>query len=139
MIAVSAQNSAENRKLSEAIRNLRYDYLDDPCIQRQAKILADPGYDILNSEDFNALQNAISSMQSNYASTKVCSYENSNDCSLTLEPHIQERLSNSRDAKELAHYWREWHDKAGTPMKENFAKYVELSRKAAKLNSKFKF
>lgn len=138
MISLSAKNAEENKKLAETIRNLRYDHLDDPCLQRQAKILADPGYDILNSEDFLALHNAISNMQSNYASTKVCSFKNPNDCSLSLEPHIQERFSNSRDPKELAHYWKEWHDKAGTPMKENFAKYVELSRKAAQLNSKNK-
>ncbi|XP_037815723.1 angiotensin-converting enzyme-related protein [Lucilia sericata] len=135
MIAVSAKNAKETKKLSEAIRNLGYDRLDNTNLQRQAKILADPGYDILPEEDFLTLQNAISSMQSNYASTKVCSYTNATDCSLALEPHIQERLSNSRDPKELAHYWKEWHDKAGTPMKENFAKYVELSRKAAKLNN----
>lgn len=136
LITVSAENAKKNKKLSQAIRDLRYNHLDDPCIQRQAKLLADAGTDILNEEDFKTLKNAINKMQTNYASTKVCSYKNPLDCSLSLEPHIQERLSNSRDPKELAHYWQEWHNKVGTPMKDNFAKYVELSGKAANLNSK---
>lgn len=137
MIAISAENAVANVKVAETIRKKRYEYIDDPCWKRLAKYSAEVGADILNAEDFDTLQNAISNMQSNYASVKVCSYKDAKDCNLSLEPHVQERLSNSRDPKELAHYWKEWYDKAGTPMRENFAKYVELSEKASKLNSKY--
>ncbi|XP_013104590.2 angiotensin-converting enzyme-related protein [Stomoxys calcitrans] len=134
MIAISARNALENVKAVQLVRSHHYEEIADPCIKRLAQYSSEIGADILDAHDFDTFQNAISKMQSNYASTKVCSYKDASDCSLSLEPHIQERLSNSRDPKELAHYWKEWHDKAGTPMREHFAKYVELINKAAKLN-----
>lgn len=136
MIATSTQNAAENVKVAQTIQKQRYDQIEDPCLKRLAKYSSEIGADILNSKDYEALQNAISNMQTNYASAKVCSYKDPGDCSLSLEPHIQERLSNSRDPEELAHYWKQWYDTAGTPMRENFRKYIELSNKAAKLNGK---
>ncbi|XP_061387294.1 angiotensin-converting enzyme-related protein-like [Musca vetustissima] len=135
MIAVSARNAVENLKAAQLVRQKHYRDLSDPCLKRLAEYAGEIGAEILSPEDLNVLLNAVSSMQSNYASTKVCSYKDPKDCSLTLEPHVQERLSKSRDPKELAHYWKEWYDKAGTPMRDNFAKYVELSNKAAKLNN----
>lgn len=136
MIAVYADSATQNKLLAQTIRAGNYAKSEDANIRRQARMLQELGADVLDPRDYLELQNAISSMQSNYATTTVCSYTNRSDCSLTLEPHIQERLSNSRDPAELAWYWREWYDKAGTPMRENFAKYVRLTRKAANLNGK---
>ncbi|EDW02930.1 GH10960 [Drosophila grimshawi] len=135
MIAVYAESAKQNKLLAEAVKAGEYDESEDAQIRRQARMLQDLGADALNASDYLELKNAISQMQSNYATTTVCSYTNRTDCSLTLEPHIQERLSNSRDPAELAWYWREWYDKAGTPMRENFATYVRLTRKAAHLNN----
>jgi len=45
-------------------------------------------------------------------------------------------MKESRDEKELRHAWTEWHDKCGTPLKEKYVKFVELSNEAAKLNGK---
>ncbi|EDW37220.1 GL26134 [Drosophila persimilis] len=134
MIAVYARNAVQNKQLAQKIKSSDYHLSEDADIRRQALHLSKMGASALNTEDYLALQNAISSMQSNYATTNVCSYTNRSDCSLTLEPHIQERLSNSRDPAELAWYWREWYDKAGTSQKDNFAEYVRLTRKAAHLN-----
>uniref|UniRef100_A0A1A9ZMY1 DNA helicase n=1 Tax=Glossina pallidipes TaxID=7398 RepID=A0A1A9ZMY1_GLOPL len=110
-------------------------HITDPCLKRQAVILSDIGADVLDPEDFVTLQNAISKMHTNYASTKVCSFENPYLCSMSLGPHIQGKLGQSRDPEELEHCWTEWHNKAGTPMRKQFTKYVELTRLAAKLNS----
>lgn len=137
MIAVYAESASQNKLLAQAVKSGDYADSTDPTIRRQARMLQDLGADVLNPEDYLELKNAVSAMQSNYATTTVCSYTNRSDCSLTLEPHIQERLAHSRDPAELAWYWREWYDKAGTPQRENFAKYVQLTRKAAHLNGKW--
>ncbi|KAH8399550.1 hypothetical protein KR222_003627, partial [Zaprionus bogoriensis] len=134
MVAVYAENAPKNKLLAQSIKDGGYAQLQDANIRRQARLLQDLGADALDASDYLELKNAISSMQSNYATATVCSYANRSDCTLTLEPHIQERLSHSRDPAELAWYWREWYDKAGTPMRENFGKYVQLTRKAAHLN-----
>jgi len=134
MIAVYAESAKENKLLAQTVKSGDYIHSEDASIRRQARLLQDLGADALDANDYLELKNAISSMQSNYATVSVCSYTNRTNCSLTLEPHIQERLSHSRDPAELAWYWREWYDKAGTPMRDNFAKYVRLTRKAAHLN-----
>ncbi|ALC38278.1 Acer [Drosophila busckii] len=134
MIAVYAESAAKNKLLAQACKEGNYANSSDTGVRRQARILQDLGADALNADDYLKLQNAISAMQSNYATTNVCSFRNQSDCSLTLEPHIQERLRSSRDPAELAWYWREWYDRAGTPMRNNFAEYVRLTRKAAQLN-----
>jgi len=136
MIEVYARNAELNKRLAQQIKSSDYVQSEDADIRRQAEHLSKLGASALNADDYLALQNAISSMQTNYATATVCSYTNRSDCSLTLEPHIQERLSHSRDPAELAWYWREWHDKSGTPMRQNFAEYVRLTRKASQLNGK---
>ncbi|XP_068150186.1 LOW QUALITY PROTEIN: angiotensin-converting enzyme-related protein [Drosophila tropicalis] len=134
MIQIFAKNAKDTKRLAELIKSSDYDQSSDSDIRRQSRLLSERGSAALNPEDYLTLKNAISSMQSNYATTNVCSYKNHSDCSLTLEPHIQERLSKSRDPDELAWYWKEWYDKAGTPQRDNFATYVNLTRKASQLN-----
>jgi len=129
MIGVYARNAELNKRLAERIKVSHYVQSEDADIRRQAEHLSKLGASALSSDDYLALQNAISSMQTNYATVTVCSYTNRSDCSLALEPHIQERLSHSRDPEELSWYWREWYDKSGTPMRDQFAEYVRLTRK----------
>lgn len=49
---------------------------------------------------------------------------------------LTEILSKSEDPEELKYYWTQWYDKAGTPVRSLFDKYVELNKEAAVLNSK---
>lgn len=44
-------------------------------------------------------------------------------------------MKNSRDEKELRHVWIQWFDKSGGPIKESYTKFVELSNRAAQMNS----
>ncbi|KAM8715398.1 hypothetical protein ACLKA7_002448 [Drosophila subpalustris] len=134
MISAKAEGAKASKILAQAVKSGDYIHSEIPSIRRQAIMLQDLGADALDESDYLELKNAISAMQSNYATATVCSYTNRTNCSLDLEPHIQERLVNSRDPAELAWYWREWYDKAGTPMRQNFEKYVRLTRKAAHLN-----
>lgn len=136
MIAVATANAAANKEMTRSVIASGYIDSSDEDIKRQATILGDLGIDVLPESDYKELLNSVSLMQSNYATATVCPYNKEGDCTLQLEPHIQERLSDSRDPKELKHYWRQWYDKAGTPMRENFKKYIELTRKSARLNGK---
>ena len=43
-------------------------------------------------------------------------------------------LRESRNEEELRHVWTEWHDRSGRPIKDSYARFVELSNSAAKLN-----
>lgn len=74
-------------------------------------------------------------MERNYATVHVCSYTDSNNCTLQLEPEISEIFATSTDPEELTYYWLEWYNLAGTPMRQNFIDYVELSNEAARLGS----
>lgn len=44
-------------------------------------------------------------------------------------------MSKSEDADELQYYWTQWYDKAGTAVRSQFNRYVQLSNEAAVLNS----
>lgn len=138
MIKVYAESAIFKKHLAQTVRDRNFMKSADPLIARQATLLQDLGVSALNPNDYLKLKNAISAMESNFATTTVCSYTDPSDCSLALEPHIQERLAHSRDPDELAWYWREWYDKAGTPMRESFAEYIQLAEKAAHINGKLK-
>lgn len=49
---------------------------------------------------------------------------------------LTEILLKSEDPQELQYYWTEWHDKAGTAVRQHFNEYVALNKEAALLNSK---
>ena len=76
-------------------------------------------------------------MSSNYATVKVCDFNDPTKCDLSLEPEIDEIIAKSRDPEELKYYWKQWYDKAGAPTREDFQTYVDLSREAALLNSEY--
>ncbi|XP_030381760.1 angiotensin-converting enzyme-related protein-like [Scaptodrosophila lebanonensis] len=133
MVAVLAFNAKKNKLLAETIKRAGYEKSRNANIRRQARWLTNLGLEALNEDDYLEVQSAISAMKSHYATTTVCSYTNRTNCKLTLEPDVQERFAHSRDADELAWYWSEWYNKSGTPMRNNYAKYVRLSRKAAQL------
>jgi len=136
MLAVSSEAAIESKQLALRVKNLGYpDNLQDEVHRREAIELSDLGHAVLRESDYKELTMAITNMEKNYATAAACSFTDRTNCTLTLEPFIQERLSNSRDPEELEHYWREWHDKAGTPAKEDFKKYVELANKGARLNN----
>lgn len=125
--------------LQEVARELRkYDWQNfkNGDLKRMFKKMTDLGYAALPEAKFTELLDAISSMSENYATAKVCDYKNRDKCDLALEPELTEIFATSRDPEELKYYWAQWYDKAGTPTREAFDKYIKLSNEAAKLNSK---
>lgn len=45
-------------------------------------------------------------------------------------------MKESRNEEELRHAWVEWHNKSGGPIRESYQQFVELSNRAATMNSK---
>ena len=123
----------------DAARDLKkYNYrsYQDVDLKRQFSKFSKLGYAALPDTKYRDLLEAISAMESNYAKVHVCSYKNKTDCSFQLEPEITDIFDVSRDADELKYYWLEWYNKAGTPVREYFDKYVALNKESAVLNSK---
>ncbi|XP_017853861.1 angiotensin-converting enzyme [Drosophila busckii] len=104
-------------------------------IKRQFKFLTKLGYAALSESDYKELLETLSSMESNYAKVKVCDFKDAKKCDLALEPEIEEIITKSRNPEELKYYWREFYDKAGTAVRPQFEKYIELNTKAAHLNN----
>jgi peptidyl-dipeptidase A len=123
---------------SVSFKLMEYDYgtFENHTLKRLIKKMVDVGDDILNNDDFRALNDAVAKMQENYAKVKIPSYRDQN-VMVQLEPEITEILTESSDPNELKYYWTQWYNLAGTPSKEYFFKYVELKNKAARLNRKF--
>ena len=98
-------------------------------------------------------------MEKIYSTAKICSFEDENQCDLSLEPgkifvasiffsfsisirlprsiplsDIDAIMKTSRDEEELRHVWIQWRNVTGRPIKEHYERFVELSNEAARLN-----
>lgn len=121
-ILVAAPLGKENNSEAELAWNFATNLTEE---NRVAMINSRNSHD--NGNQYRQLDDAISIMIKNYASSTVCSYTECNNNSMLNIQDIQDIYTNSRDPKELSYYWREWHNKAGSPMKSYFQKYVKLS------------
>lgn len=78
-------------------------------------------------------------MSAVYNSATVCPFAEQN-CSkdaknrLTLDPEIEERLSESRNFDELKYLWTQWRDQSGKLMRSDYEKYVDIMNEMAKGN-----
>lgn len=113
-------------------------------------------YDLLPTEKLMQLGQEIGGMQLHYGTTRVCPFRTNTTCDVPLEPgnsfdarsvpsgantqflfilDLTKIMQNSENPEELSYYWKEWYDKAGTPMRSTFNNYVKLKNEAAHLNS----
>uniref|UniRef100_A0A1L8DR16 Angiotensin-converting enzyme n=1 Tax=Nyssomyia neivai TaxID=330878 RepID=A0A1L8DR16_9DIPT len=131
---VSVETAKYYKELASELKGFNAKEYKSEDLKRQIKKLSKLGYSALPSDKYKELLQAITWMESNYAKVKVCSYKDPKKCDLALEPEITEILIKSRDPEELKYYWKQWYDKAGTPTRESFNKYVQLNSEAAKLD-----
>lgn len=113
---------------------LRYEHYKDYDLVRRLARLSALGYAILPEEDYKMLMSSVSAMDSNYAQARVCDFNNRTKCDLGLDPEVSDVYSKSRNPEELAFYWKEWYDKAGTPVAKLYKDYIRLNTKAANMN-----
>lgn len=132
---VSAEVAKFMKEVSKDIQKFNWRTYESPDMRRQFKMLSKLGYAALPESEYNEYLEVMSTMESNFAKVRVCDFKDEKKCDLSLEPEIEERIRKSRDPKELEYYWRAFYDKAGTPLRATFEKYVELNTKAAKLNN----
>lgn len=133
---VSAELAKFMKEVSVDIQKFNWRSYQSDDLKRQFKALSKLGYAALPEADYAEFLETVSAMESNFAKVKVCDYRNSSKCDLALEPEIEEVITKSRDHEELKYYWTQFYDKAGTAVRPQFERYVELNTKAAKLNSK---
>ncbi|KAL3288649.1 hypothetical protein HHI36_003082 [Cryptolaemus montrouzieri] len=118
-------------------RAMAFDWtkIPDPMVRRHLKFLVTSGRGSLPDEKYNEIHHLISEMKDIYAHVRVCPYDNNDKiyCDLELED-LSEIMAKSRNPLELAHVWKEWHDKTGPPMKNKFMRYVEIANQASKFN-----
>ncbi|XP_037709242.1 angiotensin-converting enzyme [Drosophila subpulchrella] len=134
-IEASAELAKFKKEVARDTAKFQWRSFQSEDLKRQFKALNKLGYAALPEADYTDLLQSISAMETNYAKVKVCDYKDKSKCDLALEPEIEDVISKSRDHEKLAYIWREFYDKAGTPMRSHFERYVELSTKAAKLNN----
>jgi len=134
---ISAELAKFMKEVASDTAKFQWRSFQSEDLKRQFKALTKLGYAALPEADYAELLETLSSMESNFAKVKVCDYKDNTKCDLALDPDIEEVISKSRDHEELTHYWREFYDKAGTAVRSQFERYVELNTKAAKLNSKW--
>ncbi|XP_034049711.1 angiotensin-converting enzyme [Thalassophryne amazonica] len=71
----------------------------------------------------------LSTMDNIYSTAKVHPKPN---ISWSLEPELTEIMANSRSYKKLLFAWEGWHDAAGTPLRNHYPRFVELSNEASR-------
>lgn len=106
----------------------------DESLKRQFKLLSVIGTPALSEEKLLQFNNVTATMSGIYGSTKICSYNDSSVCNLSLEPEATKILAESRNYDELLFIWKQWHDNVGHKCKSLYKTYVELGNEAAKLN-----
>lgn len=102
-------------------------------IRRQLQYLTQISINRLPAEDFTGLNGYLGRMQHIYSSTLICPYDKQ-DCSegsMSLDPDLYGVMADSQDYDELLYVWKEWRDKTGRLMKNDYAEYVRLMNKAA--------
>lgn len=75
------------------------------------------------------LTQVAASLDGSYGKGKYCRGGDNEPC-LSIDD-LDERLAKSRDPKEIADLWTGWH-KVGAPMRDRYARFVELSNQGAR-------
>ncbi|VEN40811.1 unnamed protein product [Callosobruchus maculatus] len=111
--------------------------IPDIEVKRQLRMLTTNTRASLTDDKFNELHQLITEMKELYGHVRVCPYvfngEKPMFCDLELSD-VQKIMASSRNHFELLHIWKEWHDKVGTPIKNRFIRYIQLTNQAARIN-----
>jgi peptidyl-dipeptidase A len=128
--ANAAYMTAVTRFAKEAVR---FDDVELPAPDRRqltvlknALTMAAPA----DEKEAQALAQLVTEMEGTYGRGKYCSDGESGEACLDIE-EITEILANDRNAARLREVWEGWHSIA-PPMKQDYARFVELSNKGAR-------
>jgi peptidyl-dipeptidase A len=132
-IAADAQSeiAAAVSELARAARRfeqLELPYEDARKLRLLKLMLSAPAPD--NKPERDELSSLSSSLEGDYGKGKYCRDVNGKQECLDING-ASNVLASSRDPKELAEVWAGWH-RVGAPMRDRYARFVELSNKGAR-------
>ena len=102
------------KEASQNITEFDWSSYSLPDLGRQAKFYYSLGTNI--TEEMLMEMNTLgTAMESTYSTARICPYLEPEPCtpSWELEPHLVERMADSRDYKELLYIWAEWRKVSG--------------------------
>ncbi|XP_071941340.1 angiotensin-converting enzyme-like [Antedon mediterranea] len=103
-----------------------------PDTIRQLGVLLYIGDSALPNDKYEELNGVTASMETRYATGKVCDEEGKN-CQ-SLEPDLTRTMATSRDYLELFNAWDGWRAAVGAPAREDYIRYIVLKNEAAVAN-----
>ncbi len=131
-LSARALEQAIGRATELVEQSKKFDALDLPPELRRKFTLLKLGLQLPAPHDpklRGELTRVATSLNGSYGAGKYCPGGNSSQCMGIDE--IDVRMAQSRDPKELQNLWVGWH-KIGAPMRERYARFVELSNQGAK-------
>jgi len=142
-MAAQANEALVNASTRFAKEAFRFDKLQVSPVERRQLYLLKNSLTMSAPADPNEaeeLTRLVASMESVYGSGKYCSQAATKQAAGAAPPEkncldiekISEILSTSRDAKALQDAWTGWHT-ISVPMKKDYARFVELSNKGARV------
>lgn len=85
-IQVRLDLSQQEKLAWEETKMYRWQDYQDFSLRRMFKKYSELGISALPDDKFKIMMKAVSGMEANYATGKICSYNNSSKCDLALEP-----------------------------------------------------
>ena len=125
--------------INTKVMKFKHIALENKDLERQLSLIPEVGYEVLPVEDLELLYAVTTNMSDIYKNVMLCSYRDRESCDLRLIPEVQHILHSTNDVKEIEYYWLEWRRKTGVAARHDFKMFVELYRKTAKMNGKFRF
>jgi peptidyl-dipeptidase A len=132
VLAARANEQLVNAITRYAKEARRFDAVALPALERRQ-------FDVLKKsltmtappdpEEAEELTRLVASMEGAYGSAKYCPAGATGDACLDIEK-ITEILADNRDPARLQDVWEGWHSTA-TPLRKNYARFVQLSNKGA--------
>ncbi|KFB53820.1 hypothetical protein ZHAS_00022061 [Anopheles sinensis] len=132
------RNAQFFKNLANELQKYDYKSFTDADLKRRIFKLTKIGYQALSEDKLNQLIDVITRINTNYNNVNVCQFQNETNCNIKVVVTLNSEwkmMAKSRDPEELKHYWVQWHDAAGKPVRKDFEKYVTLRQEAAQLNS----
>lgn len=113
--------------------------IQNQTLRRQVVELHKLGISALDTAQLEEYTKTVNRMSTIYNTAVICPFTNPS-CDLNgsgvlkLDPEIHDIMDASKDYNELQHTWEQWHEQAGRPMRDDYAKYIELMNEAAVAN-----
>ncbi|KAJ3592955.1 hypothetical protein NHX12_005293 [Muraenolepis orangiensis] len=125
-------------KQSEESLTFPLQEVTDRQIRLQLISLQDKGTGVLSPDKAAHLSQVMGEMSTIYSTATVCLKDKPMDCQ-TLEPGLEQVMSESRDYDERAHVWEGWRRAVGKRMRPLYEDYVDLKNEAARLNAYWRY